>query len=128
MGNVNSRKVNVLSYGINKFSVKASSAGIHAEFDAIQNLQPLSKNKKLKHIHIFVIRLSGNGKLQLSKPCAHCIHMLTTYPQKKGYIVKDIVYSNENGEFIKTNLNKIQKEEKHYSSGHKYNKKNKIIK
>lgn len=36
-------------------------------------------------------------------------------PAKKGYKIKNIYYSDENGLIIKNNLNNLEKEEMHYS-------------
>ena len=40
-------------------------------------------------------------------------------PQKKAYKIENIYYSNEEGNIIKTNLNKLDLEEKHYSKYYK---------
>ena len=36
-------------------------------------------------------------------------------PCKKGYKLQNIYYSDHNGRIIKTNLNKLQYDEQHYS-------------
>ena len=36
-------------------------------------------------------------------------------PGKKGYKIENIYYSDENGNIIKTNLKKLESEDKHYS-------------
>lgn len=92
-----------------------NDSGIHAEHDAINKLKPLKRNKRLESINILVIRFSKNNKLQNSKPCANCIKIMKTLPQKKGYIIKNIYYSNNNGEIVKSNLNNLEKEELHYT-------------
>ena len=40
---------------------------------------------------------------------------MKTLPQKKGYKIENIYYSDEEGNIIKTTLNKLDSEEKHYS-------------
>jgi len=126
-GKICSSKVNILSYGINTFSID-DTAGRHAEYSAIQKLDVLPKKKRLKSVNLFVIRLSGNRKIQFSKPCAHCIHIMKTYPPKKGYQIKDILYSDINGNIVKTNLCELDNEEtKHYSYSYRIVKNRKII-
>jgi hypothetical protein len=36
-------------------------------------------------------------------------------PEKKGYRIKNVYYSNENGEIVKSNLKILENEELHYS-------------
>lgn len=96
--------------------------GIHAEYDAIRKLVPLNPNKKLQNINIIVVRMSGKNKLQLSKPCANCIQSMKTLPAKLGYRIQHVYYSNDDGSIIKTNLNNLDNEEKHYSRFYKQRK------
>ena len=111
------KKASILSYGINKIGdSKCLNAGIHAEHDAIRKLLPLKNKKRLKAVSILVIRLSVKNKLQSSKPCSNCIEIMKTLPIKIGYKIKDVYYSDNEGNIIKTNLNNLDNEEKHYSS------------
>lgn len=89
--------------------------GIHAEHDAIRKLLPLKRKKRLENINLLVIRLSGKNKLQSSKPCVNCINMMKTFPQKLGYKIQDVYYSNENGDIIKSSLKNLEMAEPHYS-------------
>lgn len=110
------KKAKILSYGINKMGDSDGiHPGIHAEHDAIRKLIPLKRNKRLEVINMLVIRLSGKNKLQSSKPCINCINMMKILPNKMGYKIKDIYYSNENGEIIKSSLNILANEDPHYS-------------
>jgi hypothetical protein len=43
-------------------------------------------------------------------------------PKKKGYNIKNIYYSNENGDIIKTSLRILEKEDLHYSRFYRQNK------
>ena len=82
-----------------------SDRTIHAEINAINNLVHCSAKKKhLIKIDLLVIRTSNTGKLGISKPCIKCIIDLSTIPKKKGYIIKNIYYSDTDGSIIKTNL------------------------
>lgn len=101
-------KCNILSYGINKYINTFTQKTIHAESNAIQKLPFNTKNKRyLKKINIFIIRTSNTGNIGMSKPCINCIHDICNLPQKKGYIIKNIYYSDSNGNIIHTNINKI---------------------
>jgi cytidine deaminase len=94
--------------------------GIHAEYDAIKKLIPLRKQKHLESINLLVIRLSKKNKLQSSKPCAICIDMMKTLPEKKGYKIQNIYYSDSNEDIIITTLSNLDNEEKHVSTSYKY--------
>ena len=95
--------------------INGNEPGIHAEHDAINRLKPLQYKKHLQQINMLVIRLSKNNKLQNSKPCANCINNMKILPEKKGYKIKNIYYSDDNGEIIKTSLKNLENEELHYS-------------
>ena len=115
-GNVSNGKLNILSFGFNKMGdIYGNKNGIHAEHDAINKLKPLERNKKLEQINIIVVRFSKNNKLQNSKPCANCIKNIKVLPQKKGYKIKNVYYSNDNGDIIRSNIKILENEELHYS-------------
>jgi len=88
--------------------------GIHAEYDALTKLKPLY-NRRLEIINMLIIRVSKKNNLQSSKPCVNCIDTLKSFPQKKGYKIQYIYYSDGEGNIIKSNLDILEKEEKHYS-------------
>lgn len=110
------KKANILSFGFNRLGdINGNKPGVHAEHDAINKLKPLERNKKLEQINLLVIRFSKNNKLQNSKPCANCIKNMKILPQKKGYKIKNIYYSNDNGAIVKSSLKNLENEELHYS-------------
>jgi hypothetical protein len=122
------KKVRILSYGVNKMGdSEGMHPGIHAEYDAIKKLAPLRKRKKLESVNLLVIRLSGKNKLQSSKPCALCIDVMKTLPEKKGYKIHNIFYSDADGNIVKTTLNNLDMEEKHFSKCYKDKNKNNIL-
>lgn len=41
--------------------------------------------------------------------------MMKTLPQKKGYRIRNIYYSDNNGAIVKTNIGRLETEELHYS-------------
>ncbi len=119
-------KINILSFGFNMMGDDSKNdPGIHAEHDAINRLKPLRRKKHLQNINMLVVRLSKNNKLQNSKPCANCIQTMRILPQKKGYLIKNIYYSNENGEISNISLKNLENRELHYS---RYFRKNKFLK
>ena len=110
------KKAKILSYGVNKMGdINGLNPGIHAEHDAIKRLLPLNRPKRVVNINLLVIRVSGKNKLQSSKPCENCIKTMKTLPKKLGYKITHIYYSNNTGDIIKTNLQKLEIEDKHYS-------------
>ena len=127
-GNGNLKKARVLSYGVNKMGGSDGLApGIHAEYDAINKLVTLRKRKKLESVNLLVIRLSGKNKLQSSKPCSNCIDAMKILPEKKGYKIQNIYYSDSDGNIVKTTLSNLDNEEKHFSKYYKNKNKNKTI-
>ena len=90
--------------------------GIHAEHNALTKLKPIKIRKKLEIIHLLVVRFSKTNKIQSSKPCSNCIKIMNTIPEKKGYKIQNIYYSNSDGNIVKTKLtNLLNDEEQHYS-------------
>ncbi len=96
-------------------------ATTHAEANAINNLPSRPKNKKhLKKIDILVIRTSQTGKVGMSKPCVKCIIDMMTIPSKRGYVIKNISYSDTSGKIITTSLkNLVEEGEFHVSRYYK---------
>lgn len=115
-GKGNLTKVRILSFGVNQMGDSYGKVpGIHAECDALSKLMPLRNKKKLESINLLVIRLSSKNKIQSSKPCNNCIEAMKIIPEKKGYKIEHIYYSDENGNIIKTKLKSLDSEDKHYS-------------
>lgn len=101
--------------------IKGKEPGIHAEHDAINKLKPLYRKKRLESINLLVIRISKNNKLQCSKPCTVCIKNMKFLPEKKGYKIKNIYYSNNNGDIVKSNFQILEKDEEHFSRFYRQN-------
>ena len=115
-GNFQKGKVSILSFGFNQVGdVDGNVPGIHAEHAAINKLKPSYKKKRLQTINLLVIRISKNNKLQSSKPCTICIQNMKTLPEKKSYKIKNIYYSNNDGDIVKSNFQILEKEEQHLS-------------
>ena len=95
-----------LSYGIN-ICHPTGVKGIHAETYAIMNLPSLPRKKHLKKIDIIVIRTSIKAKLGMSKPCIKCLINMSILPQKKGYVIKNIFYSDKDGNIVNATLKNL---------------------
>jgi deoxycytidylate deaminase len=68
----------------------------------------------LKKLNILVIRVNSKNELVNSKPCENCIYYLRLYG------IKNVYYSNENGEIVKEKITDIENE--HQSISHaRYN-------
>lgn len=96
--------------------VDGNNAGVHSEHDAINKLKPLYRKRHLVPVNLLVIRLSKSNNLLNSKPCANCIQTMLILPQKKGYRIKYVYYSNDNGIIDKISLKKLSNQDLHYSS------------
>jgi len=121
--NANLKKNNILSYGFNMMGDDSKNdPGIHAEHDAINKLKPIRKKKHLHNVNILVVRLSKYNKLQNSKPCINCILHMKNLPEKKGYKIRNIYYSNEKGEIVKSSLHQLERENYHYSKFYRQHK------
>jgi hypothetical protein len=118
-------KIRILSFGMNQMGdTNGILPGIHAELDALTKLKPLGQ-KRLENVELLVIRLSKTNNIQSSRPCNNCIELMNYLPEKKGYKIKTIYYLNNDGDIIKTDLQTLEKEEKHYSRFYRRNNKNK---
>jgi pyrimidine deaminase RibD-like protein len=100
-----------ISYGINIYDNNRGIGMTHAEVNAINNLPSRQNNSKhLKKINILVIRTSHTGKLGMSKPCIKCIIDMNNIAPKRGYIVKNISYSDSDGNINTISLKKLIEE------------------
>ena len=79
-------------------------------------------NKRVKKVNLLVIRIDKNNKLQMAKPCSHCLETI-----KQLNIIKNIYYSTGNGDEIKcekiTNIENI-----HVSRGNRSARLNNTLK
>jgi len=101
-----------LTYGQNM--IRDIDKSIHAEHDAIMRL-PQRYSRKLLPINIFVIKTTMGGVVGMSKPCAHCLTLMTTLPQKLGYRIANIFYTNSSGDIERKKLSELMSEEMHIS-------------
>lgn len=96
------------STGINQYNVSRRLTSdnfydsLHAEVDAIQKL-PINKSKKKIKINVFVYRISRskNHNLVMAKCCDNCYKTLYKVANEKNYRIKNIYYTNDNGQIDK---------------------------
>lgn len=93
---------------------------VHAEQHVIDKLKPLQRGKKLKQINIVVIRINNKGTFKNSSPCSNCIEYMNSMANRKGYIVKNIFYSDECGNIIKSSLTKLSMKEEYLTSFYRF--------
>lgn len=111
-----SNKIKIIAYGANYIGdEKGNDPGLHAEQDVLEKLAPLKYKKKLENIHLLVVRLSKTNKIQSSKPCNNCIRWMKIIPEKKGYKLQNIYYSDGDGNLVRTTLDILENEEQHVS-------------
>ena len=68
----------------------------HAEIAALQKLENMIKNKKIKKLHmdLIVIRINQSGELRESGPCYHCTNKLR---KNKNIKLNKLYYSRHDG-------------------------------
>lgn len=120
---------NIISYGINSYGIDHKypgciHAGIHAEIDAINKLPTIRNKHKHKQINLFITRLSITCRMLNSKPCNNCIKQMKYLTYLKGYNIKRIYYSDDNGNIIQTKLTNLEADVQFYSSHYKKNMQN----
>ena len=103
--------ISPLTYGQN---MTRDQLSYHAEHNAIQKL-PNRYSKKLLPINIFVLKTTMTGIIGNSKPCAHCLAIMSSLPVKKGYRVANILYTNLDGNIEKKKLIDMFSEDLHFS-------------
>jgi cytidine deaminase len=90
-----------LARGMNHY-LPSYHNSIHAEVAAINNLH---KTKKKIKIDIIVIRINKSGNLCNSEPCLSCLKYMEKHLLDRNYILKNIYYSDNNSNIVKTKLN-----------------------
>lgn len=82
--------------GCNYCSRANKTRSLHAEYLALRKLSRPGRN-----LSIVSIRLSEAGKLCMSRPCSHCLHMI----RLAG--IKYVYYSTTEGELVKSRPDRI---------------------
>jgi len=82
-----------------KMSRNSTLCSCHAEQDVLKKCIKSFKNIKKLKISIYVVRCDSTGNYTLSIPCKMC------YDEMKKFRIKNIIYSNKDGELIKCPFN-----------------------
>lgn len=93
----------------------------HAETDALQHLPP-NRSKRWITLDLLVVRVTKTGNIKNSRPCVKCIEFMM---KVSGYKIRNVYYSNSNGEIVcEKLLDLYHSEEQHVSLAFKkkYNK------
>ena len=73
---------------------------VHAELDASMRLKP-SHQKRKEKVSLVVYRTNRQGNcLMMSKPCNNCIIKAHKIVNSKGYELKTIYYTNNDGNLV----------------------------
>ena len=92
----------ILSYGENMIG----NQSVHAEHNAMNKLE--YNKKRFITVDIIIIRISKGGlKLCTSLPCKSCMYKLSVNLPNKGYKIKTMYYSNQEGTIECTNFNDV---------------------
>lgn len=109
--------LNVLSYGENHYKPDALYRSVHAEDHAIQRLPSRPSNKKRLHkLDILVVRVSKTGLMGNSKPCHHCLMLLSQQLPQRGYYISHVYFSNEQGDIQCMKLSTLLYHDEHHFS------------
>jgi len=100
-----------LSFGQNWSNYNIS---YHAEHNAIRKLKNRN-TKKLSPINIFVLKTTLSGTVGSSSPCAHCLAVMCTLPNKKGYRIANVYFTNSNRQIEKKKISELLVEEPYVS-------------
>lgn len=111
------RNGNILSFGVNHTIKNSYCMTVHSEIDALNKLNNRFKNKI---VNMSVVRFNKSGKLTNSKPCYECIKYINEQNKVK---IKNIYYSNEKGEIVRTTPSKLMNNTNHHSKGYFYKRK-----
>lgn len=94
------RGIKKLAHGYNHTYSYRGFNSTHAEMDVINKLDLHYYKRNRIKLDLYVVRVSKSGNIAESKPCMHCIKTMI----KSELNIKNVYYSNSNGEIVKTTL------------------------
>lgn len=96
-------------------------SSIHAEDNVIRKLPNIkSAGKRTKKVDMMVIRVNHSGDLASSKPCINCIVLMSSRLPDKGYTLRDVYFSNAQGNLELCRFRSLlQSNDHHVSRFHK---------
>lgn len=83
-------------------------SSVHAEINALRKIKSWEKTKYT----LCIVRFYTDGRVGNAHPCATCINEILKYSN----VIKNILYSDEHGEFVKMNLTTLKCDAKRYYS------------
>lgn len=98
---------NTLAYGENVFKGFRGEYSTHAEEQALRNLPYAPRKKRPTAVDLLIIRTTRTGTTGNSKPCTHCLCVLSCYLPIKGYSLRNIYYTDTTGGITQANLRKL---------------------
>lgn len=116
------KRGNVLSYGENTTKGYSGEYSTHAEEQALRNLlfSPTRRRRRNVKVDLLIIRTSRTGQLGISRPCGHCIRVLTLALPTKGYALRHVYYSTHDGALRRTTMDVLASEPPHLSQFYKH--------
>lgn len=101
-----------IAYGVNSDRIFTNTLYTHAEMDVVRKLQNYANTKKRPIIDILIIRVSKQNKMLNSKPCSICVKYLC---KVKHIIIKNIYYSDHQGDIVKISLEQLLSQKQHHT-------------
>ena len=88
---------------------------MHAEVDAMKKLDKKYKKKakRKKQVDLLVIRIGRIGDLRSSRPCHKCLELLN---RMKGYRIRHIYYSTDEGTIVRERFNDLYERRYEYKT------------
>lgn len=102
----------IISKGMNsgRTTFPGSEYAIHAEMEAIKNINNSKSRTKIKFktYDLIVIRVTNSGRLGNSRPCSKCKKYIMNYCDKTHIKINTIYYSNEDGTITAEKFDKME--------------------
>jgi hypothetical protein len=113
------------NYGENKYFTSFGS--VHAEVDAIRKVErkysDRIKKKNKKKFNLLVIKVSPRGThVGNSRLCEKCVLRVYSLAQNSGIKIKNIYYSDHNGNIIRTTPTKLYNSNDHFMTSYYRNR------
>lgn len=106
---INETKHNTIITGSSsgRYAYKSIPISRHAEIDVLKKEKKnYSLTKKIRKFNLIVIKISKTGNISTARPCYHCIKQL----ESASFVrIKNIFYSNKEGNIIKETFEQLIK-------------------
>ena len=100
---------------------------IHAEEDVLRKMgrkySDRVNKKNKKKFDLLVIKVSRTGdKVGMSRLCEKCVMLVNNISHSSGIKIKNVYYSDENGDIIKTTPSKLYNSDDNHITGYYKNR------